>query len=304
MLPIKLPIVFSLGLAVFSTTAQADLNIFTCEPEWASLATELGGDHIVVESATQGLQDPHYIQARPSLISRMRKADLVICTGAQLEIGWLPMLLSKANNPRVLPGKPGFLEASTLVPKLDIPASVDRSQGDMHAGGNPHIQGSPKNIALVATGMAERLSALDPANAEVYRAGLESFQQRWSEAMVRWEAMAQALHGKTLVAHHRSFTYMEDWLQLKELATLEPLSGIPPTSAHLADLLEMLGSDGTGAAFIIHEAYQSPKASDWLSEKTGIPAVLLPTTVGGTDEATDLFTLFDDIINRLLGARP
>ena len=304
MLRLTFTIAFSLGLAVFAATARADLNIFTCEPEWASLATELGGDHVTVESATQGLQDPHYIQARPSLIARMRKADLVICTGAQLEAGWLPMLLGKANNPKVLPGKPGFMEASALVPKLDIPESVDRSQGDMHAGGNPHIQGNPQNIALGANGLAARMASLDPENAEVYKVGLDSFQQRWGEAMVRWEALAQPLHGKTLVAHHRSFTYLEDWLQLTELATLEPLPGIPPTSSHLADLLQTLGNDGTGAAFIIREAYQSPKASEWLSEKTGIPAVLLPTTIGGTDAATDLFTLFDDIINRLLSARP
>ncbi len=296
--------VFVFGLAFFATTASADLKVFTCEPEWAALATELGGDHVTVESATHGLQDPHYIQARPSLISRVRKADLMICTGAGLEVGWLPMLLSKANNPAVLPGKPGFLEASTLVPKLDIPESVDRSQGDMHAAGNPHIQGNPHNIALVAKGLADRLVTLDPANADAYRSGLDSFLQRWQAAINRWEILAQPLRGKTVVAHHRSFTYLEDWLDLIELATLEPLPGIPPTSAHLAELLEMLGNDGNGAAFIIREAYQSPKASQWLSEKTAIPAIMLPTTVGGSDAAKDLFSLFDDIINRLLGARP
>lgn len=296
--------IFAFGLAFLTTTASADLKVFTCEPEWAALATELGGDHVAVESATHGLQDPHYIQARPSLISRVRKADLVICTGAGLEVGWLPMLLSKANNPAVLPGKPGFLEASTLVPKLDIPESVDRSQGDMHAAGNPHIQGNPHNFTLVAKGLTERLVTLDPANADAYRSGLDSFLQRWQAAITRWEHLAQPLRDKTVVAHHRSFTYLEDWLGLIELATLEPLPGIPPTSAHLAELLEMLGNDGNGAAFIIREAYQSPKASQWLSEKTAIPAIMLPTTVGGSDAAKDLFSLFDDIINRLLGARP
>jgi len=299
-----LSFVVAFGLALHAGTAGADINVFTCEPEWAALATELGGAHVVAESATHGLQDPHYIQARPSLISRVRKADLVVCTGAQLEIGWLSMLLSKANNPAVLPGKPGFLEASTLVPKLDIPQSVDRSQGDMHVGGNPHIQGNPHNIALVAKGLADRLVTLDPVNADAYRSGLDSFLQRWQAAIAGWENLAQPLRGKTLVAHHRSFTYLEEWLGLVELATLEPLPGIPPTSAHLAELLEMLGTDGNGAAFIIREAYQSPKASEWLSDKTGIPAVLLPTTVGGSTAATNLFTLFDDIINRLLEARP
>jgi len=289
------------GLQV-SLPLHAGLEIFTCEPEWAALAEELGGEQVSTTSATQGLQDPHYIQARPSLISRMRKADLVICTGAQLEIGWLPMLLGKANNPAVLPGKDGMLEASAYVHKLEIPDRVDRAQGDIHVQGNPHIQLSPPNIRKVAQPLSERLTKLDPAHAAYYADRLSDFLVRWDAAIQRWEAMAAPLRGKRVVAHHKSFVYLEDWLGLNELATLEPLPGIPPTSAHLAQLLDMLGEDGKGADFIIREAYQSPKASEWLSQRTGIPAVMVPTTIGGSEEAKDLFSLFDDILHRLRSA--
>jgi zinc/manganese transport system substrate-binding protein len=287
-----------------SNAAEAALDVFTCEPEWVALAEELGGDRVKAESATQGLQDPHYIEARPSLISRVRKADLVICTGSQLEIGWLPMLLGKANNRAVLPGKDGFIEASSYVTKLDVPDRVDRAQGDIHAQGNPHIQINPHNIARVAKVLGERLQILDPGNAAEYASRLADFLDRWNVAVARWESMAAPLRGKRLVAHHKSFVYLEEWLGLSELATLEPLPGIPPTSSHLADLLDMLGKDGTGADFIIRESYQNPKASEWLSRQTGISAVMLPMTVGGSPQATDLFTLFDDILQRLLGALP
>lgn len=287
-----------------SLPAQAQLKVFACEPEWAALAQELGGERVSAESATQGLQDPHFIEARPSLIARVRKADLVICTGAQLEIGWLPMLLGKANNPAVQPGKDGFLEASNYVRKLDVPDRVDRAQGDIHAQGNPHIQVNPHNIARVAKALGERLAILDPQHAADYQAGLQDFLGRWDSATGRWEAMAAPLRGKRLVAHHKSFVYLEDWLGLNELATLEPLPGIPPTSAHLAELLDLLGEGGGGADFIIRESYQSPKASQWLSEHTGIPAVMLPMTVGGSPQAKDLFSLFDDIVQRLLAASP
>jgi zinc/manganese transport system substrate-binding protein len=285
-------------------TAHANLDIFACEPEWAALAGEIGGDLVDAFSATNALQDPHYIQARPSLIARLRKADLVVCSGAQLEIGWLPMLLKKANNPNVLPGKPGFLEASAYVQRLEVPDSVDRSQGDMHPQGNPHVQMNPHNIALVAAALGERMAILDPDNAAAYEAGMTGFLERWNVAVAGWETRAAPLAGARVVAHHKSWVYLEDWLQLQEVATLEPVPGIPPTTAHLSALLNQLGSDGSGADAIIRAPFQSPKASEWLQDKTGIPAVMLPLTVGGSDGADDLFGLFDDLLDRLLAVQP
>jgi len=291
-------VVFLLLLAPLGAAAQ--LRVFACEPEWAALATEVGGDRVKASSATHALQDPHYVQARPSLISEVRKADLVICSGAQLEIGWLPLLLSKANNPRVLPGKNGFLEASSLVRRLDVPDSVDRAQGDMHPQGNPHIQMNPHNIALVAQGLSQRMAQLDPDHAADYESGLADFLQRWDAAVAGWEERARPLRGSRVVCHHKSWVYLEDWLGLNEVGTLEPVPGIPPTASHLSSLLEALGTDGTGADAIIRSPFQNPKPSEWLQERTGIPAVMLPLTVGGSERAQDLFSLFEDVVDRLL----
>lgn len=282
--------------------AGADLEVFACEPEWAALAEELGGPRVTASSATHALQDPHYIQARPSLISRVRRADLVVCSGAQLEIGWLPRLLGKANNPDVRPGNDGYFEASMAVPRLDIPESVDRAQGDVHPQGNPHVQVNPHNIALIAHALGERMAQLDPDGAADYHENTRRFTERWAGAIGRWEARAAPLQGRRVIPHHKSWVYLADWLGLETVATLEPVPGVPPTANHLSSLLQRLGTDGRGADFIIRAPYQSDKASQWLAERTGIPAVMLPLTVGGTDAATDLFALFDDIVDRLLEA--
>jgi zinc/manganese transport system substrate-binding protein len=282
--------------------SNADLNIFACEPEWAAIAQEIGGNKVKSTSATNALQDPHYIQARPSLIAKIRAADLIVCSGAQLEIGWLPMLLRKGNNPGAMPGNPGFLEASRYVKRLDVAANADRSQGDVHPQGNPHIQTNPHNIRLVAVAMTERMKQLDADNAKTYQQGLDDFSQRWTAAVAGWEKLALPLRGKKVIAHHKSWVYLENWLGLVEVATLEPVPGIPPTAGHLASLLDSFG-DNNGADFIIRAPFQSEKPSKWLSERTGIPAVLLPLSVGGTDQSSDLFKWFDDILDRLLTAR-
>jgi zinc/manganese transport system substrate-binding protein len=292
-------IIFVTLLLFSPLVSRADLNVFACEPEWAALASEIGGDKVNTNSATNPLQDPHYIQARPSLIAKIRRAELIVCSGAGLEAGWLPMLLRKGNNPDVMPGSPGFLEASAYVKRLDVMTNVDRSQGDVHPQGNPHIQTNPYNIMLVAKAMAERMKLLDADNAQIYQRGWESFNQRWLDAIENWEKRASPLRGKRVIAHHKSWIYLEDWLGLEEVATLEPVSGIPPTAGHLGSLLDRFASD-RDADFIIRAPFQSEKASNWLSERTGIPAIMLPLSVGGSDDANDLFSLFDIIIDKLL----
>lgn len=290
----------ALILILAPIAAKADLNVFACEPEWAALATEIGGDRVAAYSATTALQDPHYIQARPSLIARVRKADLVICSGAQLEIGWLPVLLQKANNRDVMPGAPGFLEASSLVERFGATANVDRAKGDIHPLGNPHVQTNPNNIALIAVELTRRMSELDVDNSSAYQAGLEGFSERWSEAIKNWETKAAPLRGKRVITHHKSWVYLERWLGLVEVANLEAIPGLPPTAGHLSQLVSKF--EHGGAEFIVRSPYQDQRASNWLSERTGIPSIELPLTVGGNDQATDLFSLFDDIIDRLLGA--
>lgn len=279
---------------------RADINIFACEPEWAALAGEIGGQHVDTYSATTAFQDPHYIQARPSLIAKVRKADLIICSGADLEIGWLPVLLQKANNRSVMPGTQGFLEASSLVQRFDAASDLDRSSGDIHPQGNPHVQTNPHNLAVIAAALAQRLRELDTANADVYQAGLDDFQRRWEEAIPRWETRAAPLKGKRIISHHKSWVYLQRWLGLTEVATLEAVPGIPPTASHLGGLVSQF--ENGGADVIIRAPYQDAKASEWLAQRSGITAIELPLTVGGNDEASDLFKLFDDIIARLLEA--
>jgi zinc/manganese transport system substrate-binding protein len=278
----------------------AEIKVFACEPEWAALAEELGGDKLSVFTATTAYQDPHRIEARPSLIAKLRRADLAVCTGAELEIGWMPVLLRQAGNARVQPGQPGYFEAASHVRMLDIPTRLDRAEGDMHPGGNPHIQTDPRNIARVAAALAQRLGEIDPANASFYEARHRDFAKRWDTAMQRWGKEAAPLKGTTIVAHHKSWAYLNAWLNLREIAELEPKPGLEPTAAHLEEVLAQLKQEP--ARLIIRTAYDSSRASEWLADRTKIPAVILPFTVGGSDKAKDLFGLFDDTVQRLLQA--
>lgn len=292
---------FSLMLCIIHfQNAHAALNVFACEPEWGALATELGGDKVSVFTATNAMQDVHHIEAKPSLVAKLRKADLLVCTGSELEIGWLPVLLRQASNPNVLSGKPGNFEATQYVRMLEIPTRLDRADGDVHPGGNPHIQTDPRNIAKVADALAQRLAELDSANAAFYQTRHLDFTQRWQAATKRWEKQAAPLKGVNIVVQHKGFPYLEDWLGLNEVATLEPKPGVEPTSAHLAEVLSQLQKQP--AKMVIRASYNSEKPSLWLAEKAKIPAVELPYTVGGSTKAKDLFGLFDDTINRLLEA--
>lgn len=288
-------------MLVACPAANAALNVFACVPEWASLATELGGDKVSVYQASNALQDPHRIEARPSLVARMRSADLAICTGAELEIGWLPVLLQTAGNSKVQPGKPGFIAAADLVEKLEVPTRLDRAEGDVHPAGNPHIQLDPNNIAKVATVVTQRLQQIDSADAAYFEARGKDFQARWQQALARWEKDAAPLKGMRVVPNHKDSVYLIHWLGMVEVMNIEPKPGIPPSAGHLSDLVGRL--QGGAADAIVRSAYQDPKAATWLSEKTHIPAVELPYTVGGTPAAKDLFGLFDDSIDRLIKAR-
>lgn len=290
----------ALALFTLAAPAHAALRVFTCEPEWAALAQELGGALVEVTAATTAQQDPHQVQARPSLIARVRNADLVVCTGAELEAGWLPLLLQQSGNARVQPGQPGYFAAADVVRKLEVPASVDRAQGDVHAAGNPHIQTDPRNIATVATALAARLQQVDARNAAQYAQQAAAFQQKWQQALARWTARAAPLRGVPVVAQHKGYAYLYDWLGLKEVAVLEPKPGVDPSAAHLQAVLAALKA--TPARMVLHSAYQDPRASEWLSRQAGIPAVKLPFTVGGSEAAKDLVGLFDDTIARLLAA--
>jgi zinc/manganese transport system substrate-binding protein len=290
---------FAIFLVPHSVVAA--MRVFSCEPEWASLVTELAGDHVDVFTATTAQQDPHYIQARPSLIAQMRRADLVVCTGAELETGWLPVLMARGGNPGVKPGTDGYFEAANFVPMLGVPQRLDRAAGDVHARGNPHIQLDPHNIERIAPALAERLAKLDSENAADYRKRLDDFMRRWQSALQRWETLAEPLRGMPIVVHHESWTYLNHWLGLNQIGTLEPKPGVPPSSSHLAELLDTLKT--TPARAIIRAPFEEARASEWLSKQAGLVMLELPYTVGGNAQATDLFGLFESSIELLQGAQ-
>ena len=286
-------VLFALWLPVPASA----LNVFSCEPEWAALVEELAGDNARITQATTAFQDPHMLQAKPSLIAGARSADLLICTGADLEIGWLPLLLRRAGNPHIQPGSPGHFLAADYVRRIEIPADIDRSQGDVHPQGNPHIHLHPRNIERVAEALADRLAELDAANASTYRANADDFLRRWNDARERWEQRAQALAGMRLVSHHRSFSYLADWLDLDIVATLEPKPGIPASGAQLSRLLEQLTP--APPAGIIRAPFENEKPAHWLSDRLKIPMIEMAYTVGGNPAAADLFGLYEHTIATL-----
>lgn len=284
--------------AAFAAPAEARLRVFACEPEWGALLGELAGDALDVTVATSALQDVHAIEARPSLIARVRRADLLVCTGADLEIGWLPALIKQAGNAS-LSGS-GVFMAAEQVSTLERPTQLDRAAGDVHPQGNPHVQMDPYRVLTIAQALAARLGELDPGNAATYAQRLGDFSARWQAAIKGWEAKAGSLRGRKVVVHHASWVYLLSWLGIEQVGALEPKPGVPPTSAHLAGLIDSARSEQAFA--ILVAAYQDPKAARWLSARTDIPVVVLPFTVGGDDRAKDLFGLFDSTLDKLLAA--
>jgi zinc/manganese transport system substrate-binding protein len=260
----------------------------------------LGGDKLDVYTATSAFQDVHRVDAKPSLVARARSADLVVATGADLEIGWMPVLLQDSGNTKIQPGSQGYFECAPLVHLLEVPSAVDRSMGDIHPLGNPHVTLDPRNIAIIAKALSARLILLDSSNAAFYAGKGDDFQKRWQAASAQWDAKAAPLKGVGVVVIHKDQTYLMNWLGIREIAAIEPKPGVPPSAGYLGELVTKLTA--TPPKMILRNAYNDPKAADWLSERIHVPVVLLPYTVGGTPQAKDLFGLFDDTVNRLVAA--
>jgi zinc/manganese transport system substrate-binding protein len=289
-----------LATVVLALPAHAAVEVLATTADWGALTKELGGDKVDVYVATNALQDVHRVDAKPSLVARARKADLVVTTGAELEIGWLPVLLQESGNPKVRPGAPGYFEATAGLRLLEIPSAVDRAMGDVHPEGNPHVQLDPHNIAAIAQHLSARLAQIDPANADYYAQRGKDFQARWQQAIEHWTTEAAPLKDLTVVVIHKDQTYLCRWLGLNQVAAIEPKPGVPPSAGYLADLVKTLSA--APPKLILRNAYNDPKAAEWLSERIHAPVVLLPFSVGGTPGAKDLFGLYDDTITRLLGA--
>jgi zinc/manganese transport system substrate-binding protein len=283
-----------------ASSAQA-LSVFACEPEWAALAKELA-PHAEVRSATHWRQDPHHIEARPSLIAALRRADLAVCTGAGLEAGWFPTLQQRAGNARVQDRAAGMLWAADHVTLIDQRSPGSPFEGDVHADGNPHLHLDPRRLLEVARVLSEQLQAVDPARRAEYAARYDSFARQWRARVAEWERRASPLRGMRVAAQHTTFAYLWRWLGIEQVADLEPKPGMPPTPGHLQRVLELTRPQPPRA--IVVSAYQDPRPAQWLAQQLGRsqPVLQLPSTVSEEPTAT-LPGLFDDLITRLLEAR-
>lgn len=284
-------------IAAFAKKSDT-LHIFACEPEWGALAKEIGGAFVNVYTATKAYQDAHHMRAKPSLLAAMRKSDLVFCSGASLESGWLPLLVEKAGGPNVQQHTEGWFMASDFVEKLEVMTQADRSMGHVHPEGNPHIHLNPHNLVEVAHILAERLYLLDKDNSKHYEANLQKFKAYWKTAIANWEKQSHSLKNTNVIVYHKNWAYLTDWLGINIVESLEPKPGLPPTTSHLSNILEKVKTQKIQA--ILVAPFENDDAAKWLAERSNIPVLYLPYTVGGTDTAGTLENLFEETLSSLL----
>jgi zinc/manganese transport system substrate-binding protein len=281
--------------------AAAAPRVVTTTEGLAALAREVGGDRIRVESLSRGIQDPHFVDANPMLAVKLRDADLLVDVGLDLEIGWLPPLVTQSRNGELQPGGRRRLTAASAVQVLDVPTGpVDRSRGDLHAGGNPHFLSDPRRAVEVAAAIAGRLSELDPGGAAAYRAGLERFRARIDAALARWRPLVEAARGKRIITHHRTLTYFLDWTGMVLAGELEPRPGVPPPPAHLADLVALARREQVGA--VVVENYYPARSAETVARLAPARLVQIPGDVGGERGVDTYERWIDVLVDRIAGA--
>ncbi|SRR5216683_305086 len=281
------------GLMALAPRAEAKkLKVITTLTDLASLTQEVGGDKVEVEPLARGYQDPHFVDPKPSFLLKLRNADLLVSVGLELEIGWLPPLITQSGNGRIQPGGQGYLEASQFAEILEIPQGrVDRSQGDVHPQGNPHYWLDPDNGRRIAKGIAGRLSELDPGDSAYFQQRLQDFTQRLAAAEKRWEADMAPYHGRKIVTYHRSWPNFAKHFGLDVVGYIEPRPGIPPTPSHTIELVNMMKRDNVKIMLI--EPYFDLKTPNSVASMTNGKVVQMTPSVGGKPEITDYFKLFD-----------
>lgn len=292
--------ILTFTVAMLIATETYALNIFTCEPEWASLVKEITQDKADVYSATNAKQDVHYIQAKPSLIAKIRKADMVICSGADLEIGWLPLILKKAGSAKIQEGGENLIYASNYVQTIEKPSRIDRADGDVHPNGNPHLHLNPYNVLKVAKVVSNKLTETDSLNADFYQKNYMDFSAKMISKIKTWEQKAKPLQGTLAITNHKNMSYLFDWLKIKTAGTLEPKPGIPATSKHLSELKNIVKEKHV--AFIAFAPFENAQPAEWLSENSGVRYIVLPYTIGGNQQTNNLFDLYENSINLMLEA--
>ncbi len=265
----------SIGLLLSSRSAAAEVRVVASTPDLAAIAQAIGGQRVKVTALALPSQDPHYVDARPHLALELAKADLLLVVGAELEIGWLPTLLTGARNARIQPGAPGYLDTSTLVDLLEVPkAKVDRSQGDIHPSGSPHYMLDPRRAEKVAVGIGRRLAELDPAGKDAYLAGTKAFVTELRTARQGYEKKLERLRGRPIVGYHKSLSYLADWLGLVVVDNLEPKPGIPPNPRHVAQVIELGRARKVGA--LVQEAWFGTGTSKVAADKMGAQLIVIP----------------------------
>jgi zinc/manganese transport system substrate-binding protein len=290
-------VLLALGLlpgALFSPTpAQAKkLNVITATTDMAALTQEVGGDHITVESIAKGYQDPHFVEAKPSFLLKLRQADLLVTVGLQLEIGWLPPLITQSGNPRIQIGANGYLDASQFAEILDIPTGpVTRAMGDVHPLGNPHYWLDPENGRRVAKGIAGKLGELDPSNASYFQEKFQDFDKRLTAAEQKWDADMKPFRGRKVVTYHNSLPNFAKHFGLNVIGYVEPRPGIPPTPSHTIELIGLMKREN--CKIVMVEPYFDLKTPNSIAAQTGAQVVKYLPSVGGEKDVTDYFKLFD-----------
>jgi len=283
---------------LMSFSMFAKLRVATAYPYMKDITDRIGKDKVKVIALASGNWDPHVIVPKPSLIAQVRRADLLIINGAQLEIGWMPPVIRQANNAKVMPSKKGFLDLSTFVKLIQVPDSVSRAQGDIHPAGNPHFHLDPHNIPILANAIADKLIDLDPDNMDFYNKNKEEFLNLWKIKLDEWEKKLAPLKGTKYLEFHKNLDYFLQRFGLIVLDTIEPLPGIPPTSRHTIELIKKLKTEKVDK--ILHDVYHSSKCTKLISQKTNVPWVTIPHDVLAINKAKDLFSLYDEIVDRLI----
>jgi zinc/manganese transport system substrate-binding protein len=282
-------------------TAQGKLNVMTTTEDLAAIAREVGGDKVSVESIAKGYQDPHFVEAKPSFILKLQKADLLIAVGRELEIGWLPPLMQQSRNNKIQPGAAGYLDASLNAIILEIPGGqITRAMGDVHPLGNPHYWMDPENGKIIAQEIAAKLSELRPGDKAYFNQRLTDFTTKLDAAEKKWLAMMAPYKGIKVVTYHRSFPNFADRFGLDIMGYVEPRPGIPPTPQHTLDLINEMKRQNV--KIVLVEPYFDLKTPNAIGRETGAEVLVLPPSVGGVKEITDYFSLFDYDLNLLVNA--
>jgi zinc/manganese transport system substrate-binding protein len=281
--------------------AQSKLNVMTATEDLASITREVGGDLITVDSMAKGYQDPHFVEAKPSFILKLQKADLLVVVGRELEIGWLPPLIQQSRNGKIQQGAPGYLDASLTAQILEVPSgNITRAEGDVHPFGNPHYWTDPENGKRIAKAVSDKLTQLRPNDRAVFEMRLADFSSRLDAAEKRWLAMMAPYKGTKVVTYHRSFPNFAERFGLNIVDYVEPRPGIPPTPQHTLDLINEMKQQNI--KLIMVEPYFDLKTPNAIGRETGAQVVVMPPSVGGVKEVPDYFKLFDYDINLIVEA--